>query len=350
MNLHLFENSAARAPSQLVTAAIDTDCAAAVTKVDITSGDGCATDAPALSQDAAERSSRVIHLLDEGERGNSAAQMPPLDPRSAGIGLRRRCERTEAQARGACARLGGDGELSEASPRKLAGPGVNGDDSDEQLVLRVQFGDEEALALLRARYHGLLQSQALRLLRSPEEADDVVSEVFIEVWQRASCYHQEWARAVAWLVTLVRRRAIDRLRVRQRQRKVEVGLSQKQLSCTPDAGSPVEEEMRLGEIRAVLESALNRLPEEQGKAVWMAYYKGFSQKEISKITKAPVGTVKTRLEIGLRKMRQRLSREESILNALRGTGTGRSAAREESNLAGGLVAEKVSRGEEARQG
>jgi RNA polymerase sigma-70 factor (ECF subfamily) len=239
--------------------------------------------------------------------------------------------------------------LSEASPRKLAGPGVNGDDSDEQLVLRVQFGDEEALALLRARYHGLLQSQALRLLRSPEEADDVVSEVFIEVWQRASCYHQEWARAVAWLVTLVRRRAIDRLRVRQRQRKVEVGLSQKQLSCTPDAGSPVEEEMRLGEIRAVLESALNRLPEEQGKAVWMAYYKGFSQKEISKITKAPVGTVKTRLEIGLRKMRQRLSREESILNALRGTGTGRSAAREESKLAGGLVAKRVSRGEEARK-
>ena len=258
-----------------------------------------------------------------------------------------RCERTEAQARGAGARLGGDGELSEAFPRKRAGQG--GDDSDEQLVLRVQFGDEEALALLRARYHGLLQSQALRLVRSPEEADDVVSEVFIEVWQRASCYHQEWARAVAWLVTLVRRRAIDRLRVRQRQRKVEVGLSQKQVSCTPDGGSPVEEEMRLGEIRAVLESALNRLPEEQGRAVWMAYYKGFSQKEISKITKAPVGTVKTRLEIGLRKMRQRLSREESILNALRGAGTGRSVERELNMPEEPLAAQELTRGEEGRQ-
>jgi RNA polymerase sigma-70 factor (ECF subfamily) len=230
------------------------------------------------------------------------------------------------------------------------GLGGGGDDSDEQLVLRVQFGDGEALALLRARYCGLLQSQALRLLRSPEEADDVVSEVFIEVWQRASCYHREWARAVAWLITLVRRRAIDRLRVRQRQRKIEAGLSQKQLSCAPDGGSPVEEEMRLGEIRAVLESALSRLPEEQGRAVWMAYYKGFSQKEISKITKAPVGTVKTRLEIGLRKMRQRLSRDESVLNALRGAGTGRASPRARSATGGRLEAEELARGGEDHAG
>ena len=95
----------------------------------------------------------------------------------------------------------------------------------------------------------------------------------------------------------------------------------------------------MGEIRAVLESALNRLPEEQGRAVWMAYYKGFSQKEISKITKAPVGTVKTRLEIGLRKMRQRLAREESILNALRGAGIGRTAPREKIVPEGRLEAE-----------
>ncbi len=348
MNLHVFENSAARAPSELVTASIDTACAAAVCAAAVATGnvtivDESAAEAPAPGKEAAERSSSVLREADGGERGNSVARTPLLDPQFAGADRRGRCERAEEQTRGAGARLGGDGESSEAFPRKPSGQG--GDVSDEQLVLRVQFADEEALALLRARYHGLLQSQALRLLRSSEEADDVVSEVFIEVWQRASCYHQEWARAVAWLVTLVRRRAIDRLRVRQRQRKVEVGLSQKQLSCTLDGGSPVEEEMRLGEIRAVLESALNRLPEEQGRAVWMAYYKGFSQKEISRITKAPVGTVKTRLEIGLRKMRQRLSREESILNALRGTGTGRSAAREESNLAGGLVAGDLTRGE-----
>jgi hypothetical protein len=106
--------------------------------------------------------------------------------------------------------------------------------------------------------------------------------------------------------------------------------------------------MRLSEIRTALESALNRLPEEQGRAVWMAYYKGFSQKEISKITKAPVGTVKTRLEIGLRKMRQRLSREESILNALRGVGTGRPASRAKNPQEGRLGAEELRRGEEDR--
>ena len=221
------------------------------------------------------------------------------------------------------------------------------EDSDEQLVLRVQFGDEEALALLRGRYSGLLQSQALRLLRSREEADDAVSEVFIEVWQRASCYHSERARPVAWLVTLVRRRAIDRLRVQQRQRKIELGLSQKQMYLMSDGGSPVEEEMRLAEIRAALESALNKLPAEQGRAVWMAYCKGFSQKEISKITKAPVGTVKTRLEIGLRKMRQRLAQDESILNALRSSRTGKAPSSEQKAGAGRVVLDGRSSGEEA---
>jgi RNA polymerase sigma-70 factor (ECF subfamily) len=326
MNLHVFENSAARAPSWLSTAPIDS---VDVNSVDaaVSTGIGSAYQVPAPTQEAAERSLRVIHEGEAGGRADAVEQTPPLEPWCAVADRGCRCERAESQARGVGARLGGDGELGEVFSGRCLGQGGAGEDSDEQLVLRIQFGDEEALALLRARYSGLLQSQACRLLRSQDEADDVVSEVFIEVWQRASGYHQEWARAVAWLVTLVRRRAIDRLRVRQRQRKVEVGLSQKQLLCTPDGGSPVEEEMRLGEIRTVLESALNRLPEEQGRAVWMAYYKGFSQKEISKITKAPVGTVKTRLEIGLRKMRQRLSREESILNALRGAGTRRSGAR-----------------------
>jgi RNA polymerase sigma-70 factor (ECF subfamily) len=221
------------------------------------------------------------------------------------------------------------------------------EDSDEQLVLRVQFGDEEALALLRGRYGGLLQSQALRVGRSREEADDAVSEVFIEVWQRASCYHSERARPVAWLVTLVRRRAIDRLRVQQRQRKIELGLSEKQMYLMSDGGSPVEEEMRLGEIRAALESALNKLPAEQGQAVWMAYCKGFSQKEISKITKAPVGTVKTRLEIGLRKMRQRLAQDESILNALRGGQLGKGPPSEPNGCAQRAVLEGRSSSEEA---
>ncbi len=341
MNFHVFENSAARAPSELVRASIDTACVAAVTTVC-----GSASSAPVLAKKADQRLSRIVDEAVKGECGNSVAQPP--DPQVAGGERGCGCERMEAHARGAGARFAGDGELDEAFSGRSVEQGGGGEDSDEQLVLRVQFGDEEALALLRARYCGLLQSQALRLLRSPEEADDVVSEVFIEVWQRASCYHREWARAVAWLVTLVRRRAIDRLRVRQRQRKVEVGLSQKQLSCTPDGGSPVEEEMRLGEIRTALESALNRLPEEQGRAVWMAYYKGFSQKEISKITKAPVGTVKTRLEIGLRKMRQRLSREESILNALRGVGTGRPASRAKNPQEGRLGAEELRRGEEDR--
>lgn len=311
---------------------------AAMGEQDSESSDSCTT-AKLLA-----RSPQAPEIGPEGESANgdwpSRTWHAPIPPGDLTESANRSC-------------LAGPEGASVDSGRGGSGAAVearSGEDSDEQLVLRVQFGDEEALALLRGRYGGLLQSQALRVLRSREEADDAVSEVFIEVWQRASCYHSERARPVAWLVTLVRRRAIDRLRVQQRQRKIELGLCEKQMYLMPDGASPVEEEMRLAEIRSALESAINKLPAEQGRAVWMAYCKGFSQKEISKITKAPVGTVKTRLEIGLRKMRQRLAQDESILNALRSGRLGKAPPPGQKAGAERVLLDRKSSGEEAKGG
>lgn len=186
------------------------------------------------------------------------------------------------------------------------GPGSSGYSqfSDEALVAAICSGEEEALAELWRRYRGLLASQALRVLQSAADADDAVAEVFEEVWARPATYHAERARPVAWLLTLVRRRSIDRLRVRKRHRRTEAWLAAEGARRPPEGEGTVEGELRRAELRDLLARAMERLPEKQRVTVWMAYYRGWSHREIAQQTGCPVGTVKTRLESALRKMRE----------------------------------------------
>jgi RNA polymerase sigma-70 factor (ECF subfamily) len=165
------------------------------------------------------------------------------------------------------------------------------------------------------RYAGLLYSQALRVLHNPSEAEDVVAEVFSEVWQRVGGYHPERARPVAWLVTLVRRRAIDKFRERRSHERAGERFAMERTGAW-DAGSSLQEEqMRVTELRRILEQALNRLPERQREAVCLVYFDGLTQREISHITRTPIGTVKTRIELGLRKMREKIRGEAFAFGA-----------------------------------
>lgn len=189
-------------------------------------------------------------------------------------------------------------------------PGGGGDggadgESDESVLKRLSAGEQRAMGELWGRYAGLLFSQALRVLHNPAEAEDVVVEVFSEVWRRAGGYHPERARPAAWLVTLVRRRAIDRFRERRSHERAEERLALEQ-GGGAKAQDGIEEQVRLSELRRLLEQVLNRLPERQREAVCMVYFEGLTQREISKRTRTPIGTVKTRLELGLRKMRERI--------------------------------------------
>jgi len=187
-------------------------------------------------------------------------------------------------------------------------------DTDESLLARLRNGDEPALGKLWSRYAALLYTQALGVLHNPTEAEDVVAEVFSEVWRRAAGYHPERARPVAWLVTLVRRRSIDRLRERRSYEKAGERLAVESDGCRLYAnsngednyGDGVEEQVHLSEVRALLEQALEYLPERQRETVCMVYFHGLTQKEIATRTSTPLGTVKTRLELGLRKMRERI--------------------------------------------
>jgi RNA polymerase sigma-70 factor (ECF subfamily) len=183
-----------------------------------------------------------------------------------------------------------------------------GGDEDKEVLTRMQAGEGAALEELWRRYAGLLYTQALRVLHNPSEAEDVVVEVFSEAWKRSSSYHPERARPVAWLVTLVRRRAIDHLRERRSHERAEARLALDGAGAPQGAADGVhsEEMVRLAELRWLLDQALRRLPQSQRETVCMVYFDGLTQKEIAARTKTPLGTVKTRLELGMRKLRDRI--------------------------------------------
>ena len=189
--------------------------------------------------------------------------------------------------------------------RADGGDALSEGESDESVLKRLNAGEQRAMGELWGRYAGLLFSQALRVLHNAAEAEDVVVEVFSEVWRRAGGYHPERARPAAWLVTLVRRRAIDRFRERRSHERAEERLALER-GGGRDANDGIEEQVRLSELRRLLEQALERLPERQREAVCLVYFEGLTQREISKRTRTPIGTVKTRLELGLRKMRERI--------------------------------------------
>ena len=223
------------------------------------------------------------------------------------------------ESEGAEGSEGSEGTLPEASGKRGSGaPGCTGERgsevTDEVLLVRLQGGEPEALSQLWSRYAGLLYTQALGVLHNPAEAEDIVVEVFSEVWRRAAGYHPERARPVAWLVTLVRRRSIDRLRERRSYEKAGVRLAmenQGALACANSngeemSGDGVEDQVHLSELRTLLEQAMDYLPAQQKETVRLVYFQGLTQKEIAARTSTPLGTVKTRLELGLRKMRERI--------------------------------------------
>ena len=201
---------------------------------------------------------------------------------------------------------GTDGSLANGTPQRLDEKEAETEaESDESVLKRLNNGEQRAMGDLWGRYAGLLFSQALRILHNTTEAEDVVVEVFSEVWRRAGGYHPERARPAAWLVTLVRRRAIDRFRERRSHERAEERLALER-GRAGDASDGTAEQVRIVELRRLLEQVLARLPERQREAVCLVYFEGLTQREISKKTRTPIGTVKTRLELGLRKMRERI--------------------------------------------
>lgn len=175
--------------------------------------------------------------------------------------------------------------------------------TDVQLLQAVARGDETALAQLYDRYRVILFGLLVRILTSREEAEDVLQEVFLQVWRRAGDFDENRGRPFTWLVTLARSRAIDRLRSLASRDRTAVAGAREELDQVSD---PSTDAYR-SEQRGLVTDALEQLPDDQKRALILAYFDGLTQSEIASRLGAPLGTVKTRMRSGMMKLRELLS-------------------------------------------
>ena len=174
--------------------------------------------------------------------------------------------------------------------------------SDVALLQAIARGDEAALARLYDQYRVILFGLLVRILNSREEAEDVLQEVFLQVWRRAGDYDEQRGKPFTWLVTLTRSRAIDRLRALGSRQRLATSAAQEQ----PEEASDALKETYRSEQKEIVRRALADLPEEQRRTLLLAYFEGLTQSEIAAKINAPLGTVKTRMRSALTKLRETL--------------------------------------------
>lgn len=176
--------------------------------------------------------------------------------------------------------------------------------SDQVLATLVARRVEAALCAIYDRYGALVYAIALRVTGDRQTAEEVVQDVFQCVWQTAATYRAELGNFTPWLSGIARHRAIDAIRSkRERARTREQNIEQ---MVIPDPSSGPEAEAGRALLRDAVRSALSELPQSQRQAVELAYYGGLTRVEIADRLGEPVGTVKTRLRLGLLKLRDAL--------------------------------------------
>ena len=175
--------------------------------------------------------------------------------------------------------------------------------TDLELMDGIQAEDPEALSQLYDRYNGIIKALILRVIHNEAEADDLLQEIFMEIWNQAKNFSPQKGKPLGWMVTLARRRAIDGLRKKQAYARAEVRL-QAETEQQPDAWvqNTTEDAIALSDTRLHVRRVIESLPPHQQQAIELAFFRGMSQREIAADTNTPLGTVKTRLELGLKKI------------------------------------------------
>jgi RNA polymerase sigma-70 factor, ECF subfamily len=188
----------------------------------------------------------------------------------------------------------------------LSTAGGAAEPDDVSLLRRMAEGDEQALGALYDRWHALVHGVVARMLRQPDDVEDVVEEAFWQAWRQASRFDPTRGAVHTWLLTIARSRALDRVRSLRRRREEPLegddGQAVAQQTADGDPGLDAE----AAERRTMVIAALADLPTEQREALELGYFGGLSQTEIAERTGQPLGTVKTRMRLAMQKLRGQL--------------------------------------------
>jgi len=171
------------------------------------------------------------------------------------------------------------------------------------LIQKVANQDRDAFGQLYDRFSSLVFALAMRMLRVRSDAEDLLQEVFVQIWRQAQSYSVQRGSPEAWIVNIARSRAIDKIRSIRRMEKSFV------LTDDParaESGENVESSAAESEARMAMNSALANLPETQRKVLELAYFDGLTQTEIANRLAEPLGTIKTRMRSGIQRLRDML--------------------------------------------
>jgi RNA polymerase sigma-70 factor (ECF subfamily) len=188
-------------------------------------------------------------------------------------------------------------------------PSLDGADGsflcDEMLMQEITQRRQQALKELYSRYARSLRALIGSVVHEESEADDVLQESFLQIWREAHHYSPKAGKPLGWVITIARRRAIDRVRRRDSYRRAKQRFEDEiKPQAQPVRTSVTDTQVSQSDLRKFLGRQMKTLPKVQREAVELAYFGGLSQREIAATTNTPLGTVKTRLQLGLRKLTQ----------------------------------------------
>jgi RNA polymerase sigma-70 factor (ECF subfamily) len=176
---------------------------------------------------------------------------------------------------------------------------------DEAVIQRIAGGDHGALGALYDLHGRVVYTLALRIVGDPAEAEEIVQDVFLQVWRGAGRYDRDRATVAGWLLMMARSRAIDRVRARQARPPGAAG-GDVAMANLPDAAAGQEARVMTGQAAERVRAALQDLPSAMRAAIELAYYEGLTQSAIAERLGEPLGTVKTRMRAALQKLRTAL--------------------------------------------
>jgi RNA polymerase sigma-70 factor (ECF subfamily) len=185
--------------------------------------------------------------------------------------------------------------------------------TDEALMAGVSTQDEHAFAVLYGRYAELVYSTSMRILGDSQLAEESTQDVFVRLWRRPEAFQPQRGKFLSWILSVSRHRAVDELRLRGRRMRREVasiGFADEPCHHYIEPQTdPVDDPLvsaQLTEEREAVRAALRAIPAEQRRALELAYFAGLTQQEIALVLCEPLGTVKTRMRLGMQKLRRSL--------------------------------------------